>query len=82
MVLTYNTGRPIEIYKSANAAVDADNFVVADMSFQNSESTPNSTNKYGQAVVLRISGDMAMFYNVEVFSHQDTLFNYSGRHYF
>lgn len=31
---------------------------------------------------MRISGDMAAFYNCQFYAHQDTLYDHKGRHYF
>lgn len=76
------TGRPIGTYKSASVAVESDFFVAANISFQNDAYFPNSVNKYRQAVAMRISGEMAMFYSCGFFGHQDTLFDDKGSHYF
>jgi hypothetical protein len=35
-----------------------------------------------QAVALRITSDMAAFYNCAILGYQDTLYDHNGRHYF
>jgi pectinesterase len=42
-------------------------------------------NTYGsgaKAVALRVSGDRAAFYGCRILSHQDTLLDDTGRHYY
>lgn len=49
---------------------------------QNSSPRPNPKQKGGQALALRISGDMASFYNCRFKGFQDTLCDDSGNHFF
>ncbi|XP_050368742.1 putative pectinesterase 11 [Argentina anserina] len=65
-----------EIFESPTFSVQASDFVGRYLTIQNT---------YGagaKAVALRVSGDKAAFYGCSILSHQDTLLDDTGRHYY
>ncbi|KAH7424416.1 hypothetical protein KP509_11G007900 [Ceratopteris richardii] len=69
-------------FKSASVAINGDHFTARDISFRNTAPPPPGGAVGKQAVALRISGDMAAFFNVNFYGAQDTLYDHKGRHYF
>ncbi|CAN6451355.1 unnamed protein product [Victoria cruziana] len=76
------TARVYGTMNSATVAVESDYFMAVNIIFQNSAPKPRPGQVGGQAVAMRISGDKAAFYNCRFLGFQDTLYDYSGRHYF
>ncbi|KAL2609185.1 hypothetical protein R1flu_027758 [Riccia fluitans] len=72
----------LSTFGSATVGVDAMYFFAINIIFQNSASIPPPGSVGKQAVALRISGDMAAFYNCQFLGGQDTLYDHHGRHYF
>ncbi|XP_051150918.1 putative pectinesterase 11 isoform X2 [Andrographis paniculata] len=65
-----------DIFRSPTVSVFASDFVARFLTIQNS---------YGvgaKAVALRVSGDRAAFVGCRILSHQDTLLDERGRHYY
>ncbi|KAL0391966.1 UNVERIFIED_CONTAM: putative pectinesterase 11 [Sesamum radiatum] len=65
-----------EIFESPTFSVLASDFMARYLTIQNN---------YGagaKAVALRVSGDRAAFMNCRILSHQDTLLDDKGRHYY
>ncbi|KAG0581604.1 hypothetical protein KC19_4G265100 [Ceratodon purpureus] len=67
---------------SASVIVESDHFIARDISFKNTAHAPvpNITNM--QAAAIRISGDKAFLLRCNFYSHQDTLYDHQGRHYY
>ncbi|KAK1358636.1 Pectinesterase domain-containing protein [Heracleum sosnowskyi] len=65
-----------EIYDSPTLSVLASNFVGRYLTIQ------NAFEGSGKAVALRVSGDKAAIYSCRILSHQDTLLDDAGRHYY
>ncbi|KAH7440755.1 hypothetical protein KP509_03G008900 [Ceratopteris richardii] len=75
-------GKELGTFNSASVAVNGDHFTARDISFKNTAPAPPGGAVGRQAVALRISGDMAAFFNVAFYGAQDTLYDHKGRHYF
>lgn len=81
-ILTYDDyagkvvdGETLGTYTSYSVAIDADDFVARDITFQN-------TYDGSQAVALRVRGDRAAFYDVRMLGFQDTYYTHGyGRIY-
>ncbi|KAM5583559.1 putative pectinesterase 11 [Rosa sericea] len=73
-VITWNDSG--DIFESPTFSVLASDFIGRYLTIQNT---------YGagvKAVALRVSGDRAAFYGCRILSHQDTLLDDTGRHYY
>ena len=83
-VLTYDLhsslpgpdGKPIGTFRTASTVIDADDFTVENVTFE------NSAGPVGQALAVRIEGDRAVFRNCRFLGWQDTILANRGRHYF
>ncbi|XP_010938762.2 probable pectinesterase 29 [Elaeis guineensis] len=66
--------------EGATFSILANNFVIRDIAFKNTYDHI----KYGskQALAVYVSGDKGSFYRCAFFSYQDTLCDFTGRHYF
>ena len=83
-VLTYNLnakmtgvdGKPIGTFRTPSTLIDADDFSVENITFE------NSAGPVGQALAIRIDGDRVAFRNCRFLGWQDTILANRGRHYF
>ena len=83
-VLTYdlyagiigNDGKPIGTFRTPSTFIDADDFTVENITFE------NSAGPKGQALAIRIDGDRVVFRNCRFLGWQDTILANRGRHYF
>ncbi|KAL2920481.1 putative pectinesterase/pectinesterase inhibitor 59 [Bienertia sinuspersici] len=64
-------------YSSATAGIDGLRFVARDITFQNTAGA-----QMGQAVALRSSSDLSVFYRCAFLGYQDTLFVHSQRQFY
>ncbi|XP_019164559.1 PREDICTED: pectinesterase-like [Ipomoea nil] len=64
-------------YKSGTVTVEAEGFVCRDLTIENTAGPQK-----GQAVALRISGDMAAVHNCHLNAYQDTLYTHSYRQFY
>ncbi|KAH9607452.1 hypothetical protein KSS87_019349 [Heliosperma pusillum] len=64
-------------YNSATAGVDGLRFIARDIAFRNTAGPEN-----GQAVALRSSSDLSVFYKCAFYGYQDTLFVHSQRQFY
>ncbi|XP_051152830.1 pectinesterase-like [Andrographis paniculata] len=64
-------------YQSATVAIDAEDFTAKDIAFENSAGPQKH-----QAVALRVSGDRALFHNVNLDGYQDTLYAHTYRQFY
>ncbi|MEA3188740.1 MAG: hypothetical protein QOD99_2570 [Chthoniobacter sp.] len=69
-------GKPLSTFRTPTAIIDADDFVVENITFQ------NNAGQVGQALALRVDGDRVAFRNCRFFGYQDTIFINRGRQYF
>ncbi|KAK8942049.1 putative pectinesterase 63 [Platanthera guangdongensis] len=67
---------------SASVIVESPYFVASNIIFENSAPRPVVGVEGAQAVAMRISGDMAAFYNCKFLGYQDTLCDDRGKHFF
>ncbi|CAJ1932260.1 unnamed protein product [Sphenostylis stenocarpa] len=81
--ITYGgTAKQYGTVDSATVIVLSDYFVAANIMISNSAPRPDINTKGGQAVALRISGDKASFYDVQLYGFQDTVCDDAHRHFF
>ncbi|XVE56066.1 hypothetical protein DITRI_Ditri03aG0207200 [Diplodiscus trichospermus] len=73
-IITWNDGG--DIFESPTFTVLASDFVGRYLTIQ------NTLGPGAKAVALRVSGDRAAFYGCRILSHQDTLLDDTGRHYY
>ncbi|XP_024372006.1 probable pectinesterase 53 [Physcomitrium patens] len=69
-------------FESATFGVGGDFFMAVNMTFQNSAPAPESGAIGMQAVALRITSDVAVFYRCSILGNQDSLYDHNGRHFF
>jgi pectinesterase len=69
-------GKPIGTFRTPSTVIDADDFVVENLTFE------NSAGPVGQALAIRIDGDRVMFRNCRFLGWQDTILLNRGRQYF
>src|ERR1017187_5952774 len=69
-------GRPMTTYRTPTAVIDADEFTVENITFE------NTAGLVGQALALRIDGDRMVFRNCRFFGWHDTILVNRGRQYF
>ncbi|XP_057806047.1 pectinesterase-like [Salvia miltiorrhiza] len=67
----------VKTYHTATVAVNADEFIAKDLTIENTAGSAGH-----QAVALRVSGDRAVLYNVNMFGYQDTLYAHKYRQFY
>src|SRR3954468_1379335 len=83
-VLNYNLnanvigvdGKPIGTFRTPSTFIDADDFTVENITFE------NSAGPVGQALAIRVEGDRVVFRNCRFLGWQDTILINRGRQYF
>ncbi|KAJ4828681.1 hypothetical protein Tsubulata_022615 [Turnera subulata] len=78
---TDSNGVELGTYRSASVTVESDYFCATRITFQNTVVAEPGARRM-QAVALRISGDKAFFYKVNISGAQDTLLDETGSHYY
>ncbi|WP_125185406.1 pectinesterase family protein [Botryobacter ruber] len=63
---------------SYSVAIEADDFIAANITFQNTKRNDN-TAQNEQAVALRVNGDRQAYYNCRILGYQDTFYAWGGR---
>jgi pectinesterase len=69
-------GKPIGTFRTATVQIDADDFVVENITLE------NAAGPVGQALAVRVDGDRIVFRNCRFLGWQDTILVNRGRHYF
>src|SRR6266404_4914824 len=69
-------GKPIGTFRTPSTVIDADDFTVENITFE------NSAGPVGQALAIRVDGDRVVFRNCRFLGWQDTLLLNHGRQYF
>jgi pectinesterase len=69
-------GLPIGTFRTATVQIDADDFTVENLTFE------NAAGPVGQALALRVDGDRVVFRKCRFLGWQDTILVNRGRHYF
>lgn len=69
-------GKPIGTFRTPTVTIDADDFAVENLTFE------NSAGAVGQALALRTDGDRVTFRNCRFLGWQDTIFLNRGRQHF
>ncbi|KAK6146187.1 hypothetical protein DH2020_020056 [Rehmannia glutinosa] len=67
----------VKTFQSATVAVNADDFFARDIAIENTAGPEGH-----QAVALRVSGDRAVFFNVNIDGFQDTLYTHTYRQFY
>ncbi|XP_051129295.1 pectinesterase-like [Andrographis paniculata] len=67
----------VKTYNTPTVAINSDDFVAKDMTIENAAGPAK-----GQAVALRVSGDRAVFFNVNIEGYEDTLFTHTYRQFY
>ncbi|KAM7279688.1 hypothetical protein ACFE04_006822 [Oxalis oulophora] len=67
----------VTTFKTASIAVQADYFIARNIGFENTAGAIKH-----QAVALRVSGDMTIFYNCSIDGYQDTLYAHAKRQFY
>ncbi len=71
-----NDGKPIGTFRTPTALIDADDFTVENVTFE------NAAGPKGQALAVRVDGDRVVFRHCRLLGWQDTILVNRGRHYF
>ena len=69
-------GKPLGTFRTATVQIDADNFIVEKITFE------NAAGAVGQALAIRVDGDRVVFRDCRFLGWQDTILVNRGRHYF
>lgn len=69
-------GKPIGTFRTPTAYIDADDFTVRNITFE------NSAGPVGQALAVRLDGDRVAFHHCRFLGWQDTILDNRGRHYY
>ena len=69
-------GKPIGTFRTPTALIDADDFTVENLTFE------NSAGLQGQALAIRVDGERVVFRHCRFLGWQDTILVNRGRHYF
>ena len=69
-------GLPIGTFRTPTATIDADDFTVQNVTFE------NSAGPVGQALAVRLDGDRIKFQDCRFLGWQDTILDNRGRHYY
>src|SRR5215813_9295076 len=77
--MTGPDGKIIGTFRTPTAFIDADDFTVENITFEN---TAGTKNKDGQALAVSVHGDRVVFRNCRFLGWQDTIFIDRGRDYF
>lgn len=79
-ILTYDdyAGKTGGTSSSQSVAIDADDFVAMNITFQNTIKNDGSFSDQ-QAVALRVNGDRQAYYNCKLLGYQDTYYTWGGR---
>ncbi|KAL1536279.1 pectinesterase [Salvia divinorum] len=72
-----NFAAGVKTYHTATLAVNADEFIAKDLTIENTAGSEGH-----QAVALRVSGDQAVLYNVNIFGYQDSLYAHKYRQFY
>lgn len=74
--MTNVDGKAIGTFKTPSTTVDADDFTVENLTFE------NAAGPVGQALAIRVDGDRVVFRNCRFIGCQDTIFINRGRQFF
>ena len=79
-ILTYDdyAGKAGGTSKSYSVAIEPDDFVARNITFQNTVKNDGSFSDQ-QAVALRVNGDRQCYYNCKLLGYQDTYYTWGGR---
>ncbi|HEY1787642.1 MAG TPA: pectinesterase family protein [Verrucomicrobiae bacterium] len=74
--MTNLDGKALGTFKTPTATIDADHFTADNITFE------NSAGPAGQALAIRVDGDLAAFHHCRFLGWQDTILLNRGRQYF